>query len=142
MPTNAEQALQTGSAILAATLANHGFVFHFESSGRGSGGDFASGAFVRGNRMLEIHFRYSLGLVTYRLGDRALSHEAFMWSVLGKPHASHYPGFSDDPMGGFRDLRADLEEYGADFLKGADTEFLRHCERAIHLEKTRPRLPV
>jgi hypothetical protein len=136
------QALQAGSAILSEVLEKYGFAFRFVSSGRGSGGNFASGEFLRGNRKLELHFRYDLGLVSYHLDSRSLSHEMYMLSVLGKRHVSRYPGFNSDPLDGFRDLRVDLEEYGTDFLSGTDTVFLAHFERAADLERQRPKIPL
>ena len=37
--------------------------------------------------------------------------------VAGKGIAA-YPGFSQDPLDGFRHLSEDLKKYGADFLSG------------------------
>src|ERR1700733_2642043 len=47
-------------------MRSHGFVFGPTTAGDGSGGSFARGEFRGGNRRLELHYRYSLGLVTYR----------------------------------------------------------------------------
>jgi hypothetical protein len=141
MTLNPDEVLRTGSEILSDLLAEYGFIFHLSSSGSSSGGRFASGAFVRGNRKLDLHFRSSLGMVIYYLGDRSISHLDFMWSVLGKLRASRYPGFSDDPLDAFRNLRSDLAEYAADFLFGTDAEFLRHYDRAKHLAAAQPRIP-
>ncbi len=55
------------------------------------------------------------------------------WASQIRPH---YPGFSDDPLDGFRHLRDDLVEYGKDFLIGSDDDFLRHIERS---QRTRQR---
>lgn len=102
---------------------------------------YASTEFIRGDRRLEIHFRHSLGLVTYHVGSVSLSHEDYMWSVIGKRWASHYPGFSQDPLDGFRDLRQDLEQYGAVFLSGTDSEFLKCANAAASLKNAESRLP-
>jgi hypothetical protein len=64
-----------------------------------------------------------------------------MWSVLGKRWASHYPGFSDDPLDGFRDLRRDLEEHGSAFLSASDADFLKCVEDAASLKSKSSRLP-
>lgn len=136
------QTFQAGSAILSEVLEKYGFAFRFVGSGRGSGGNFASGEFVRANRKLELHFRYALGLVSYHLDSRSLSHEMYMLSVLGKRYTSRYPGFDSDPLDGLRNLRADLEEYGSDFLAGTDAVFLAHFERAADLERRRPKIPL
>jgi hypothetical protein len=36
-----------------------------------------------------------------------------------------YPGFADDPLDGFRHLRADLERFGDDFLTGDASILIR-----------------
>jgi hypothetical protein len=133
--------LRSGAEIIASLLVPDGFVFEILSSGEGSGGTFASGQFQRGERRMEFHFRYSLGMVSYHLGSRSMSHENFMHAVLGKRHASKYPGFSDQPIDGFRHLLADLESHGADFLTGSDDRLLQRIEQANHLAKSTPRLP-
>ncbi len=141
MPNNSEEILNSGSQILGEILHGDGFTFTPKQSGRSSGGMFAAGEFRRGNRVLELHYRHSLGLVTYHLGNASLTHQAYMLLVLGKPNASHYPGFSDGPLDGFRHLRDDLVEYGKDFLTGSDDDFLRHIERSKQLASARPKIP-
>ena len=141
MSLDPEGALKAGSEILGELLFRYGFAFHWLSSDYSSGGRFASGAYMRGNRKLDLHFRWSLGMVNYFLGDRSISHVDFMRSVIGKSQASRYPGFLDDPLDAFRDLRSDLAEYAADFLSGTDAEFLRHYDRARDLAASQPRLP-
>jgi hypothetical protein len=135
------ETLKAGVLILKELLSEHRFSDSLTDAGRGSGGTFASADFLRGHRRLELHFRYSLGLVTYHVGNLTLSHEDYMWSVLGKRWASHYPGFSKDPLDGFRELRRDLEEYGAAFLSDTDADFLRCAEDAAFLKSREPQLP-
>jgi len=103
-----------------------GFEWRQGAFGNGSGGPFASGEYVRGDRRLELHFRYSLGMVTYHIGNLALSHEQFMRHT-GHRLEAKYPGFSKDPIHAFRDLAEDLSRFGGDFLKGNGAEF-----RAAH----------
>jgi hypothetical protein len=133
--------LQSGAELLASVLVPNGFAFEVLGSGKGSGGLFAFGQFKRGERRLEFHFRYSLGMVCYHLGPCSMSHEDYMHAVLGERHVSKYPGFSNQPMDGFRDLFSDLQEHGADFLTGTDECLLQLIEKANLLAKTRPRLP-
>lgn len=102
--------LSAGAAIVAPTLVANEFAWIAGSSGQSSGGAFASGAFVRGERSLELHFRYSLGLVTYHIGDLAVSHADYM-AHTGHRRDAKYPGFSDDPMDAFRSLAYDLANY-------------------------------
>lgn len=133
--------LRRGAELLGPLLVPNGFTFEALGSGKGSGGTFAFGQFRRGERRLEIHFRYALGMVSYHLGPCSMSHEDYMHAVLGKRHASKYPGFSNQPIDAFRDLLSDLEEHGADFLNGTDDCLLQRIEQANHLAKSAPRLP-
>lgn len=111
-----------GVEILATVLTPHGFRYEPGLVDRGSGGAFARGAFVRGDRRLEISIRFGLGEVVYRAAGRVLVHEDYMRIVAGRgQHA--YPGFSDDPLDGFRHLAQDLERFAAAFLTGSDAEF-------------------
>ena len=117
-------ALRAGLEILDPVMRPHGFRCGVEETGHGSGGDFARGEYARGDRRLELHFRYSLGLVTYHVGDTSLGHEAYMRALGVPPGAAQYPGFSDGPRDGFRHLAHDLRLYGAEFLSG-DAAVLR-----------------
>jgi hypothetical protein len=122
--------LQQGVEILAPALTPHGFRFEFRTADKGSGGHFATGEFVRGDRRLELHFRWALGLVTYHLGEEDLAHEDVMRVVLRRVRKNAYPGFSEDPLDGFRHLRHDLEHFAAPFLTGSDAEFKSIVEEA------------
>ena len=57
--------LRDGCAILDPLLREHGFSFVEGDVGVGSGGDFARGAYVRGDRRLDLSVRQTLGLVAY-----------------------------------------------------------------------------
>jgi hypothetical protein len=48
--------------------------------------------------------------------------------ALGCRKESAYPGFSADPLDGFRRLASDLERFGDEFLKGTDQHFLARAE--------------
>jgi hypothetical protein len=116
---NPNDVLSGGVDELTKVLGPAGFTFIATEDGSGSGGEFASGEFVRGDRRLELHVRRSLGLVRYHFGDEALSHEELVRGVRAVDHISapaQYPGFSSDPADGFRHLRADLERFGDIFL--------------------------
>ncbi len=114
--------LDRGRAWIDPLMKAYGFSWHPGWAGRSSGGHSASGAYRRGNRSLELHFRHALGLVTYRLGDLVLSHDEYMREVAERG-CSRYPGFSDDPQDGFRHLAHDLEHFAADFLSGNGRRF-------------------
>jgi hypothetical protein len=141
MNNDAVQILALGSSLLEPLLLRHGFTYTALDAGNSSGGQFASGEFRKGTRRLQFHFRHSLGMVTYHLGSRSMSHQEYMRSVLGKPNASHYPGFSSDPLDAFRHLHLDLEEHGIDFLEGTDDFLLRHIEDAQAHTNDGPKLP-
>ena len=98
-------ALTKGALQLEPTLKPHRFAFMFREEGQGSGGHFAVGDFIRGDRRLELHFRQSLGLVTYHVGGARVSHSRYM-EELGVRERAAYPGFSEEPLDGFRDLAA------------------------------------
>jgi len=118
-----QEALQSGRAILDPVLEPHGFNYFETSAGKGSGGYFASAEYSIGDRRLELHFRYSLGLVRYHFGFMSLSHEEYMTAKLGGSGRSAYPGFSADPIDGFRHLREDLESHCGEFLSGDRVSF-------------------
>lgn len=129
-PMTPDEWLEAGRRILDPVLEPHGFRFRASESGSGSGGDFSTGAYVRGrfdpfaSRRLEVHFRYTLGRVTYSLGRSQLDHETYM-KQLGVHTEAAYPGFSEDPIDGFRHLAHDLSHYCQDFLRGPGREFQR-----------------
>ncbi len=120
--------MQSGAAILSPLLTSYGLHFRIGSEGRGSGGLSCEAEFSDGDRVLELHFRYSLGLVKYHRGGQVVSHQAYM-KALGIVDACAYPGFSDDPLDGFRHLLSDLDRFGDDFLAG-DGLVLRRAAKA------------
>jgi hypothetical protein len=120
--------LAEGASLLEPVLKPHGFMFVFREEGRGSGGFFAVGDFVRDDRRLELHFRSSLGLVTYHIGTSRVSHNAYM-KELGVYERAAYPGFSEDPLDGFRHLADDLGRFAEDFLVGDGATVLGAAQR-------------
>lgn len=100
----------------------HGFVFKLEAHGKGSGGSFASGSYTRANRSVELHFRYSLGLVTYHIDQASLDHEAYM-RLLGVHGMNQYPDFPREPLESFRHLAMDIQNYCQDFVSGDGKQF-------------------
>jgi hypothetical protein len=139
--------LRAGVQILDDVMRSHGFSFTLKSANIGSGGAFAYGEYRRRrfrvlpvDRSLELHVRHSLGLVTYHVGKSSLVHEDYMWAAVGRRSATHYPGFSTDPLDGFRHLRADLLEHCSSFLPGPAAEFQELHSKALVLKKT-ARLP-
>jgi hypothetical protein len=130
----AEGCLNAGVELLTPLLASRGFSFVPLTSGKSSGGWSASGEFRRDRddkrRRLELHFRHSLGLVTCHVGAVSLRHIDYMRALKAR---NQYPGFSDDPIDGFRHLLYDLEHYASDFLDGPGDEFARCLREAKRL---------
>ena len=139
--SEATRILQNGVAILNDVLAAHGFNISSRTEGISSGGSYASCQFSRRNRKLRLHFRHSLGLVEYDVNGVILSHEEYMWSVLGRRGGTSYPGFSNEPLDGFRHLADDLRQYAQEFLDGTDEQFASHADRAAILKRAEPRIP-
>ncbi len=134
---NALETFRAGCKILDEVMNPHGFFLVEGLSGKSSGGNFASGEYVRDDRRLEIHFRFSLGLVTYHLGSLSLAHDSYMRALLGKNGGNQYPGFSDDLLDGFRHLSYDLSHFCEDFLSGSGEEFARCVIKAAEQEKVK-----
>jgi hypothetical protein len=120
---------------LGPLLSGNGFNYREGGAGKSSGGDYASARYIKDDRILEIHFRHGLGLVTYRIGSESIRHEVLMRALLGQGAGNHYPGFASDPMDGFRNLRYDLENFGADFLKGSGERFHDCVNKALAARK-------
>jgi hypothetical protein len=111
-----KSALLEGSEILEKVLAPEDFHFHFRGEGKSSGGTYAWGEFVRGDRRLELHVRYNLGLVRYHVGTESASHGYYM-RELGVRERCRYPGFLEDAKEAFLGLAHDLA-FADDFLTG------------------------
>ncbi len=134
--------LQAGCRILDPVMERSGFTRFEKGSGRGSGGDFAWCEYLSGERRLELHFRRSLGLVRYHIGSDSMTHSDYMHQLLGSAGGNRYPGYSDDPLDGFRHLRYDLEHFCSDFLSGDGGEFRELAERIRSGQITKlPRTP-
>jgi hypothetical protein len=137
---SASDTLQQGNAILETVLGPAGFRFEWLAAGQSSGGDFASGKWINGNRSIEIHVRFSLGLVTYWIRGAAMGHAELMQALNVKAQAE-YPGYSNDPLDGFRHLRHDLERFGGAFLSGQMTEMDMNRMRSELEKLPKRRLP-
>jgi hypothetical protein len=123
-----------GVELLSPVLVPYGFVYQAGEVDRGSGGLYTHGGFARANRSLEFSVRHALGEVRYRVDAATLLHEDFARAAVGRGQA-RYPGFSDDPLDGFRDLATDLVRFGSVFLAGTTAEFAALVTKA---ERTRP----
>jgi len=115
--TSPKRALLDGSKILEKVLAHENFHFKFQGECESSGGTYARGEFVRGERRLELHVRFNLGLVRYHIGTNSASHDYYM-RELGVQERCHHPGFSEDHKEAFLGLAHDLA-FADDFLTGS-----------------------
>ena len=130
--------LSRGLKLIDPVLLPLGFRWTDGRSGSSSGGDFASGEYVRSDRRLTLHFRHSLGLVTYHVGELSIDHATYMQVVLGSAGGNQYPGFSSDPLDAFRHLAHDLANYCSAFLSGSDEDFEVIACQSV---QGRPKLP-
>ena len=120
---NPREELEKGVQLLTPLMSSHGFSFAYEEDGKGSGGNFSRGAFISGNKRLELSFRWSLGCVEYHVSDHSISHADYM-SAIGKRRESSYPGFSEEPLQAFDHLASDLSQHCSSFLNGSDKDFI------------------
>jgi len=135
MATKPSEILREGRVVLDPLLGKYGFSFVQGPAGSGSGGPYASGVYRNGERTLEISYRFSLGLVTYHFREISIDHESYMRFVPGAKGHHRYPGFSDDPLSGFRDLAYDLENFATSFLNGEFAEFSQFVTAAQNWKK-------
>lgn len=98
MKNHATEILLAGRKFVDPIMTANGFAWETLWAGQSSGGLSDSGRYVKGDRNLELHFRGSLGLVTYHIGTASLSHEQYMRHVAPRD-AAQYPGFSEEPLG-------------------------------------------
>ncbi|WP_157068068.1 hypothetical protein [Desulfosarcina cetonica] len=139
--SNKTDIIQKGADIMAPVFKKYGFVFSIEGEGQSSGGEFAFGSWCKGNRRLEFHYRYTLGLVNYFLGEERIGHQWYLWAVTGKKHSGSYPGNSEDPVDSFSRLKNDIEKYCDIFLQGSDNELLTVIKKGRELYKWWESLP-
>jgi len=122
-----EELLEKGLAELTPVMTAAGFEFvGTDTSVDASGVPLIRAEFQKGDRRLELHVRRSLNAVRYHFGDDVVAHEDLVRGAAAVdriPGEPQYPGFSEDPMAGFRHLRADIERFGAIFLKGGAKAF-------------------
>jgi hypothetical protein len=123
MNIDPREKLLEGSKILDPMLEKHGFHFGVTTTGKGSGGNFATGVYVSGERRLELHYRYGLGIVRYHIGELELDHLQYM-KLLGVYMDCRFASTQlDGGLDGFERLRDDLELYCGDFLYGDGRQF-------------------
>lgn len=97
--------LEAGNDILGTVLVPAEFSTVPSSTGSGSGGEFGVSRWVRSDQYIELHVRHALGIVVYGWADESFDH-ATVAAALSV--TTTYPGFSSDPLDGFRHLAQDL----------------------------------
>ncbi len=116
--------LKAGVVILDPLMTKNSFSFKMEEGGKGSGGHFAWGSYTKGNRYMELHYRWGLGIVRYHLGEHTLDHANYM-RLLGTYSQSQWVRVSmDKTLDGFHRLLSDLQNFCQDFLFGNGDEFV------------------
>ncbi len=104
-----------GATHLASVLDPLGFTFRVVRTGPSSGGPFCEAEFAGVNRRVELHFRHSVGMVRWHIGDISASHGAYM-EALGR--SASYPRSQDDEMEAFGCLARDFSLIRTDFIEG------------------------
>ena len=123
--------MEAGNEILGTVLESAGFALKDTQLGHGSGGDFAVARWTKGAQFIEVHCRFALGIVRYGWEDEEFDHSHVV-GALGA--TTSYPGFSGDPLDGFRHLAQDL----AGPLSGILADHGKHiAEKARNLAPTR-----
>src|SRR5262245_15611726 len=90
-----DELLERGVAELTPVPGPAGFEVITTESWATSGGVFASGEFLRGDRRLELQVRTSLNLVRYHFGDEPMLHEDLVRGVRALDQIAEegqYPG--------------------------------------------------
>src|SRR5258705_2617774 len=111
-----------GGELLSPVLVPYGFVYQAGEVDRGSGGLYAHGGSHERTVRWNSACGHALGEVRYRVDAATLLHEDFARAAVERGQA-RYPGFSDDPLDGFRALATDLVRFGSVFLAGTTAEF-------------------
>jgi hypothetical protein len=118
MNSDPKAELEAGAKILESALAPHGFVFAFQDAGHGSGGDYAWGKYLCGDRSLYLHHRWGLGIVEYHIGDLWIEHSAYL-NFLGVERQSDLISLPlESGPERYRALHSDLTRYCGDFIYG------------------------
>jgi len=115
--------LEAGIVILDPALLPHGFIFHFQNSGRGSGGNFAWGKYVRGDRSLDLHHGWGLGIIQYNIADLSIDHSAYLKSLGVDNESDLLSTPLESGLDRYHALRSDLENFCSDFVTGPATEW-------------------
>jgi hypothetical protein len=117
-PHEPREQLQAGIEVLNPFLNHVGYQFQFEQDGTGSGGHYAYGRFINGDRSIELHQRWGLGIVNYQIGDLAIDHSSYL-AGLGVDRDSHYLWLRLElGIERYNGLLQDLQEFCDDFLTG------------------------
>ena len=130
MDLTPQQSLLEGVKILSTYLEPLGFQFKLNGTGNSSGGHFAHGNFYCGDREIMMHYRWSLGLVSYKVGNLVLGHEDYI-DLIDKHGQNKYPNFSNESTDAFNCLRFDLENLLNDFTENNAIQFREKAPEKI-----------
>ena len=121
--------LEAGIAILDPRMTEKGFSFALEGEGAASGGHFACGSYTKGNRRLELHYRWGLGIVRYHIGEHTLEHADYMRLRGTYAQSQWVRVVMDKTLDGFHRLLYDLQNFCRDFLSGSGEKFVALAEK-------------
>jgi hypothetical protein len=134
----AKQFLLTGIQKIDPILNPVGFVFELSKTGKTHGGDFATGYYQKGNKIIQLIYRTNTGLGCVIYGYRQytgfyiqldVSHTALI-KQIGRYNDSKlrysdskFASFSRDGVDPFEALSYDIQNFMLDVLTGSDTDF-------------------
>lgn len=142
-PKECEQWLIEFTQKLNPFLNPLGFVFEISGSGVSSGGEFAAGFYVNGDKKIGLIYRAitGLGSVNYEYHQMAISHSNLM-SHLGKYEVSKlkydtnkFSSYSKDGGSVHDALVYDIQNFGMTFLVSSDELFEKTLKETAKTHK-------
>ncbi len=111
---NRESDFTTGISLVGEFLKEHGFELAEYEKIEDRGYSYRA-KYRCGHRAVELHYCFSLYKVVYQIDEYEIDHETYVDSVSSKK-GRRYPGYNEDQIDGFRDVIADLQEFGSGFF--------------------------
>jgi hypothetical protein len=126
-----------GLKLLEPFLTKYGFTLDKFENQKGSGGQFTTATYIKGNKKFVIGYRASIGELYYQCGKLTVGHPFYL-EQLGHKDKMKFPDFqSDDKLQSFRHILQDFELIKKDFFEGDGTELNRISKIQDKVSKAR-----